>query len=243
MIQPSIRFDASGLVPAIAVCKDTKAVLMLAYMNEESFKLTVKTGYVHYYSRSRRRIWKKGEVSGHTQKLESLWFDCDADAILLEVEQKGACCHEGYPSCFFRKVDLDPAGSLGNMKVDLERKFDPKEVYGKVPVSALVLDSLFSVIESRKASTPKESYVASLFAKGPAVIEAKVREEMEELFEAVRQSDDGHKVHEAADVLFHTLVLLSNSGIPVQRVWEEIERRFGTSGHEEKRRRGNPHGP
>ena len=243
MTMPSVRFDASGLIPAIAVCKDTKAVLMLAYMNEESLALTLKTGYVHYYSRSRGKIWKKGEVSGHTQRLESLWVDCDADAILVEVEQKGACCHEGYPSCFFRKVDAGPAEHAGIPRIELERKFDPKEVYGKRAASPHALDKLFSVIESRKASTPEESYVASLFAKGPEAIEAKVQEEIEELFEAARQGDDQHTIHEAADVLFHTLVLLSHSGIPAKLVWEELERRSGTSGHEEKRRRSSPHGP
>jgi phosphoribosyl-ATP pyrophosphohydrolase/phosphoribosyl-AMP cyclohydrolase len=226
----TISYDKDGLVPAIAVCSKTKAVLMLAYMNAESLDLTLKTGYVHYYSRSRKCIWKKGETSGHTQKLKAMWVDCDEDALLLEVEQEGACCHEGYPSCFFRTLNPDKT-----LQERLTKSFDPKEVYGKK--GRHIMDRLFRVIESRKAATPGKSYVASLFHKGQDAIEAKVQEEVLELFDAAREDSCQHTVHEAADVLFHTLVLLSHAGIPVQSVWEELERRFGTSGHEEKQGR------
>lgn len=226
-----IRYDTAGLVPAIAVCSHTKDVLMLAYMNAESLDLTLKTGYVHYYSRSRKRIWKKGETSGHTQKLKAVRVDCDQDTLLLEVEQKGACCHEGYPSCFFRTLELDSK----TLQESLARSFDPEEVYGKK--GQHTLDRLFQVIESRKSSTPDKSYVASLFHKGQDTIQAKVQEEVHELFEALEEGRLSHTVHEAADVLFHTLVLLSHAGVPIKSVWEELERRFGTSGHEEKRRR------
>jgi len=138
MTMPSVRFDASGLIPAIAVCKDTKAVLMLAYMNEESLALTLKTGYVHYYSRSRGKIWKKGEVSGHTQRLESLWVDCDADAILVEVEQKGACCHEGYPSCFLGRLTRARQNMRGFQESNSSVSSTPKRCTAKeLPVLML----------------------------------------------------------------------------------------------------------
>lgn len=230
----TIRYNEAGLVPAIAVCAKTKTVLMLAYMNAESLDLTLETGYVHYYSRSRMRIWKKGETSGHTQKLKTIWIDCDEDALLLEVEQRGACCHKGYPSCFFRTLNPDKT-----LQERLGKRFDPKEVYGKKQQHTL--DRLFQVIESRKASTPDKSYVASLLHKGQDAIEAKVQEELLELFDASREGDFQHTVHEAADVIFHTLVLLSHAGVSAQSVWGELERRFGVSGHEEKR--GRPKGP
>jgi phosphoribosyl-AMP cyclohydrolase len=115
-----------GLLPAIAQDVETGQVLMLAYMNSESFDETVKTGRAVYYSRSRGRLWRKGEESGHVQEVEAILIDCDADTILLKVRQLGgAACHEGYRSCFFRQVT--PGGTM----IVAERVFDPAEVYGK----------------------------------------------------------------------------------------------------------------
>jgi len=115
-----------GLIPAIAQDVQTGEVLMMAYMNAESYAETLATGRVVYYSRSRKKLWRKGEESGNIQQLHALYIDCDADTILLEVEQiGGAACHEGYKSCFFRKVT--PAG----LEVVGQRVFDPQQVYGK----------------------------------------------------------------------------------------------------------------
>ncbi len=113
-----------GLLPAIAQDAQTGEVLMLAYMNEESFAETLATGRAVYYSRSRNKLWRKGEESGHVQKIQAVLVDCDADTILLKVEQIGAACHEGYTSCFFREVT--PEG----LKVVGQRVFDPQKVYG-----------------------------------------------------------------------------------------------------------------
>ena len=114
-----------GLVPAIAQDAETGEVLMLAYMNRESFEETLATGRAVYYSRSRRRLWRKGEESGHVQEVQAIYFDCDADTILLKVRQIGdAACHEGYRSCFFR--ELTPEG----LRIVAERVFDPRKVYG-----------------------------------------------------------------------------------------------------------------
>jgi phosphoribosyl-AMP cyclohydrolase len=121
----TINFDkAGGLVPAIAQDADTGEVLMLAWMNREAFDETVRTGRACYYSRGRGRLWRKGEESGHVQEVRGVYLDCDADTVLLKVKQVGgAACHEGYPSCFFRKLE-------GNeLKVVAERVFDPKAVY------------------------------------------------------------------------------------------------------------------
>jgi phosphoribosyl-AMP cyclohydrolase len=122
-----IDFDKSGgLVPAVAQDADTGEVLMLAWMNREAYEETLRTGRACYYSRSRGRLWRKGEESGHVQEVQGVYVDCDADTILLRVRQVGgAACHEGYRSCFFRRVDG------GAVRVVGERVFDPKQVYGK----------------------------------------------------------------------------------------------------------------
>ena len=122
-----IDFDKSGgLVPAVAQDADTGEVLMLAWMNREAFDETVRTGRAVYFSRSRNKLWRKGEESGHVQEVRGIYLDCDADTILLKVRQiGGAACHEGYKSCFFRKLDG------GNLQVIGERVFDPKAVYKK----------------------------------------------------------------------------------------------------------------
>jgi phosphoribosyl-AMP cyclohydrolase / phosphoribosyl-ATP pyrophosphohydrolase len=103
----SLTFDANGLIPAIAQDSKTKEVLMLAYMNKESLQLSMKTGYATYWSRSRSKLWKKGETSGHVQRIKQLFLDCDKDTILLEVDQKGVACHTGEQTCFFTNVDME----------------------------------------------------------------------------------------------------------------------------------------
>jgi phosphoribosyl-AMP cyclohydrolase len=122
-----LDFDkAGGVVPAIAQDADSGQVLMLAWMNREAFEETVRTGRACYYSRSRGRLWRKGEESGHVQEVRDIFIDCDADTVLLKVNQVGgAACHEGYASCFFRKLDGDELHVVG------ERLFDPKQVYKK----------------------------------------------------------------------------------------------------------------
>lgn len=117
-----INFDDNGLVPVIAQDYQTKDVLMLAYANQEAVELTESTGYAHYYSRSRKKLWKKGEESGHMQKVHEVLIDCDEDAIIYLVEQQTAACHTGYRSCFYRRLDGTVSG---------ERLFDPEEVYSK----------------------------------------------------------------------------------------------------------------
>jgi phosphoribosyl-AMP cyclohydrolase len=121
----AVRFDEKGLVPAIAQDRATGRVLMLAWQNAEALTLTLTTGVAHYYSRSRRAIWKKGETSGHLQAVRRVLIDCDADTVLLEVDQTGAACHEGYPTCFFREV------TNAGLTVVEERVFDPDKVYRK----------------------------------------------------------------------------------------------------------------
>jgi len=120
-----LKFDENGLISAIIQDEKTNEVLMFAFMNREAVAKTLEGPYVAFWSRSRKKLWIKGEESGHTQTVKGVYFDCDADALLIKVEQKVAACHEGYRSCFFRKIEKDEA------KVIAERLFDPKEAYKK----------------------------------------------------------------------------------------------------------------
>jgi phosphoribosyl-AMP cyclohydrolase len=123
-IPDSMKFNSQGLLVAIVQDVATREVLMQAFMNEEALRLTLETGVAHYYSRSRNKLWKKGETSGNLQRVKSLHVDCDQDAVLLEVEQTGGACHEGYRSCFFRRVADD-----GRLVVDGEKVFEPGDRY------------------------------------------------------------------------------------------------------------------
>jgi phosphoribosyl-AMP cyclohydrolase len=122
----NLKYDANGLIPAIVQDADTGEVLMMAYMNKSSLEDSIKTGKTHFWSRSRQKYWMKGESSGHTQDIQEICIDCDADTILIKAKQHGAACHEGYKSCFFRQHQGD-----GEWKVVAEKLFDPDEVYGK----------------------------------------------------------------------------------------------------------------
>ena len=123
-IADQIKFDDKGLVPAVAQDADTGDVLMVAYMNREAFEKTLETGLAHYWSRSRNELWKKGGTSGNVQEVQSVRVDCDLDTVLIKIIQEGGACHEGYQSCFFREVEGD------DLRVIVERVFDPKKVYG-----------------------------------------------------------------------------------------------------------------
>ena len=122
----NLKYDADGLIPAIIVDAETKAVLMLAYMNADALAETARTGRTHFWSRSRRKQWMKGETSGHTQDVRAVYVDCDLDTVVIEADQHGAACHKGYFSCFYRKLN-----DAGEWEVIAEKVFDPDEVYKK----------------------------------------------------------------------------------------------------------------
>lgn len=122
----SLKYDASGLIPAVIVDSTTKAVLMVAYMNQTSVLETVRTGKTHFWSRSRQKFWMKGESSGHTQEVQAIYTDCDVDTLVIEVIQHGAACHDGYLSCFYRKLNAQ-----GEWDIIGKPLFDPKQVYKK----------------------------------------------------------------------------------------------------------------
>ncbi|MDY3672939.1 MAG: phosphoribosyl-AMP cyclohydrolase, partial [Campylobacter sp.] len=156
-----------GLIPVVTQDENGE-VLMLAYMNEEAFKLSCESGYAHYFSRSKNRIWKKGESSGNTQKIKQIKLDCDNDAILLKVEQIGAACHTGYHSCFFKELDI-----LENSRIPSEKKSRiPSEENSRIPnantPSYGILDGLYHICLERKLSGDEStSYTAKLYKKAP----------------------------------------------------------------------------
>ena len=217
----NIDWKKTPLVPAIAQSAESGDVLMLAYMNEEAYRLTLETGYAHYFSRSKQRIWKKGESSGHTQKVLDLLIDCDADTILLKVEQKGVACHTGRPSCFFTSVTQG--------KVIVDKAVDTEAIYG-------VVDTLYHTILERKNSGGEKSWTRKLLNDKELLL-SKIREEADELATAIDRESDEQVIYEAADLLYHSLVGLGYREISPDRVKQELARRFGMSGIEEKEAR------
>ncbi len=218
-----MRVDFSknnGLIPVIVQDVDTNEVLMLAYMNEEALNLTKKTGFAHYFSRSRNKIWKKGESSGHTQEVKDILIDCDNDTILLKVKQNGVACHTGRKSCFFTKLE--------NNEIILDKE---KEIEYNF------IDKLYHTLLDRKNANPETSYVSSLYHKGENSLLKKVAEEAAEFCFAVKDNDTKEIIYEAADLAFHTLIALALKNIHPEAVLEELKRREGVSGIEEKRNR------
>lgn len=195
-----LKFDEKGLICAVAQDCESGEVLMQAYMNFEAYEKTLETGYAHYYSRSRQKLWKKGEESGHLQEVVSVSLDCDGDCVLLRVRQTGAACHTGNYSCFFNTVKEGGAG-------------------------AEMLGRLQRVVEDRRNRPEEGSYTCYLFEKGVDKIAKKTGEEAVELVIAAKNGDKEEIVGECADLFYHTLVLLANAGVKLSDVCAELEER------------------
>ncbi|MFP4485426.1 MAG: bifunctional phosphoribosyl-AMP cyclohydrolase/phosphoribosyl-ATP diphosphatase HisIE [Campylobacterales bacterium] len=216
-------FDKATLLPAIVQDHKSLEVLMVAFMDKEAYELTLSSGYAHYFSRSKNRIWKKGEESGNVQRVEEIRLDCDSDAILLKVQQKGVACHTGRMSCFFNNVTTN--------KIDGEVLEDMSSKYS-------AFDELFHIIEQRKNESSAKSYTALLFEKGENSILKKVCEEAGELCFAIKDKNRDEVIAEGADLIYHISVALSYSGVSIKEIENKIRSRFGVSGLEEKRQRG-----
>lgn len=198
----NVKFDDKGLICAIAQDIESGEVLMQAYMNAEALELTRKTGYAHYWSRSRQKLWKKGEESGHLQQVVSMTFDCDRDCILLKVRQTGAACHTGSYSCFFDFLQGD-----------------------KEAIGAEMLGKLQRIVEDRKNNPQEGSYTSYLFEKGIDKIAKKAGEEAVEMVIASKNEDKEELIGECADLLYHTLVLLREKGVSLSDVCTELNKR------------------
>jgi len=222
-----LKFDSDGLIPAIVQDAENGEVLMMAWMNAEAIEKTVQTGLTHFFSRSRQKMWQKGESSGHVQEVVEVLFDCDADCLLVKAHQKVAACHTGHRSCFYSNLE---GGTV------LEAVFDAGQVYGDKD-SREAFDRLYGVIVDRKKNPEEDSYTSQLFSEGTETIGAKVLEEAGELVEAALGKIPEEVVNEAADLIYHAWVLLAETGVSPEQVREELARRAGTSGLEEKKNR------
>lgn len=182
-------------------------VLMVAYANDEALERTLSSGVAHYFSRSRQALWRKGETSGHVQAVTDLRLDCDGDAVLYRVRQTGPACHTGSATCFATAVFPDGSALPGP---------DP---------GGHVLGRLASTIASRAAERPEGSYTVRLLDGGTIKISQKVGEEAAEVVVAANVEDAGRLASEAADLLYHLLVLFQARDVPLERVWQELESR------------------
>jgi len=208
----AVRFGADGLVPVVTQESRSGDVLMVAFANRDAVDRTLATGLAHYYSRSRGVLWQKGETSGHVQRVVEVRLDCDGDTILYRVEQTGPACHTGTRTCFSTVLGGE-AGKRGSGD-------GPQEDPG-----GHVLSRLARTIASRAAERPQGSYTAELLGQGIGKASQKVGEEAVEVVVAANSEDDERLASEAADLLYHLLVLLQARGVPFDNVLRELESR------------------
>ncbi len=196
-----LKFDKNGLIPAIVVDNLTKKVLTLAYMNEESLKISIEKGLTCFYSRSRQELWLKGETSGNYQHIVSISADCDKDALVVVVEKEGPACHLGTDSCFTSPLFIS----------DERAEFS--------------MDSLYELLEGRKKEMPDGSYTTYLFQKGIDKILKKIGEESTEVIIAAKADDKAETIYEIADLAYHISVMMVEMGISVEDVRKELASR------------------
>ena len=196
-----LKFNCDGLIPAIVTDFYTKKVLMLAYMNEESLKISMEEGKTCFFSRSRQKLWRKGDTSGNFQHIQSIKTDCDRDTLLVSVIKDGPACHTGSESCFTE--DIWNAGENSDFSVE----------------------ALYELIRGRKVNKKEGSYTTYLFDKGLDKILKKVGEESTEVIIAAKDSDKGETVYEIADLMYHVLVLMVEAGIDIKDIMCELQKR------------------
>ena len=212
-----LRFGADGLLPTIVQEVTDGTVLMLAYMNAEALELTLHTGYTHFWSRSRQALWKKGETSGNVQRVAAVHYDCDHDALLVQVHQHNVACHTGQRSCFYRSLPLPAAPEAA-------AELQPS------PAGTEVFAALYHLILMRRDTGNETSYVKKLFQRGQDVMAKKVAEEAAEVLIASKNDREAEIIYEMADLWFHALVLLGYHTIHPHEVLRELQRRFGQPG-------------
>mgnify|MGYP000058217362 CR=1 FL=1 len=199
----TIQFNEHGLVPAVVQSAVDNEVLMLAYMNKEALKLTLETRKGTYFSRSRQELWVKGETSGNTQAVKEVYYDCDADSILLKVEQTGVACHKNRKSCFHNPLT---------------------EMSSTTEVTDIISE-LYSVVSERKENPVEGSYTTYLFTKGIDKILKKVGEESSEVIIASKNHSKSEMTEEISDLVYHTLVLMANEGVRPEDIGEALKKR------------------
>jgi len=209
-----LRFDENGLIPAIVVDVKTQAVLMLAYMNEESLRISMIEGKTCFWSRSRNELWRKGETSGNIQQILNIRADCDKDALIVTVKKSGPACHTGADSCFFEDIY-----SIGEDEPDISAG----------QAEPFSIDTLHGIIEDRKSSKKPGSYTTYLFEKGIDKILKKLGEESTEIIIAAKAGDRTETIYELADYIYHALVLMTEMGITPEEVKKELASRHNNT--------------
>ena len=197
----TLKFDEKGLIPAIVVDTNTKQVLTLAYMNQESLDISMREGCTCFWSRSRQELWRKGETSGNRQHIVSITADCDQDALVIEVQKDGPACHTGAESCFHNPVFDGPAPA------------------------GFTYEGLMQLLQGRKADLPEGSYTTYLFEKGLDKILKKVGEETTEVIIAAKDHDRANTIYEIGDLAYHVMVLMSEAGISLADLRQELASR------------------
>ena len=197
----TLKFDEKGLIPAIVVDTNTKQVLTLAYMNQESLEISMREGCTCFWSRSRQELWRKGETSGNRQHIVSITADCDQDALVIEVQKDGPACHTGSDSCFTNTL----------WQSDDRHEFS--------------LNGLYELLVGRKKDKPEGSYTTYLFEKGLDKILKKVGEESTEVIVAGKGGDKAETIYELADLAYHAMVLMVEMGISIEDVHKELASR------------------
>lgn len=197
----TVKFDDKGLVVAVAQDYISNEVLMVAYMNKEALEITIDEKRACYFSRSRQSLWRKGETSGHIQNLKGLYYDCDADAILMKVEQIGVACHTGTYSCFSNKV------------------------YEEEVTDQAILNKVYNQIINRRDNPVEGSYTNYLLEKGLDKILKKVGEETSEVIIGAKNKDKDELVYELSDLVYHALVLMVNEGVTIDDIKKELTKR------------------
>lgn len=208
------KFDAQGLLPAVVQDWLDGSVLMLGYMNHEAITKTLATKRVHFWSRSRNRLWEKGESSGHTLHVKDLFVDCDQDTILVKAQAAGPTCHTGERACFFTRLD-EQGVATGEKTQD---------------AAGGILESILRTIRDRRAHPQAGSYTTKLFEGGHDKILKKVAEEAGEVLLASKGGKKEEIVYEVADLVFHTLMVLGYHDLDLDSIYQELGKRFGKSG-------------
>ena len=214
-----LKFETNGLIPVVVQDAETGDVLMMAHMNREALQRTIETGRAWYWSRSRQKLWLKGETSGHYQLVRSIIADCDGDSLLLKVEQQGpGACHEGYKSCFhYELTDDDEPIVIGSPA------FDQDTVYGERGED--VFEELYEVIADRRDRPTEESYTAYLFREGLDKILKKIGEESAEVSIAAKNDTKQPLLEETADLLYHLMVLMAERGVTPRQMFRVLHDR------------------
>jgi phosphoribosyl-ATP pyrophosphohydrolase/phosphoribosyl-AMP cyclohydrolase len=218
------------LIPTIIQDNSTDEVLLLAFMSKESLKKSIKTGMTYFWSRSRKKIWHKGETSGNIQKIKEIKYDCDSDALLIRVDQTGNACHTGNKSCFYNDLDIKDAS--GVKKFDLKKlnfityDYDGGDTYSsKVSEEINILDELYSIVDNRIKEKSSNSYTYALHKKGLDEIVKKIGEESTEIILASKHQSKKRVIYEIADLIYHLIVLMVEKKITLDEVFGELKSR------------------